>query len=167
MSYDTGKVTTISNLKQLAFQVKSGLDEIEQKQNVLGARIDAQVTASTDADADYAAEVVDARVDAWGNEQTSLGTNIREGQKRLLEAIDELQTKNTEEIQTLAETQLTSAMTSFETNEIRKQEIEREESIRYSEDIGILKQVNILAKTIMKLAIQMNELQETIRSGGN
>ena len=47
---------------------------------VLNARIDAQVTASTDSDADYAAEVVDGRVDSWGSVHDSLGANIRCGQ---------------------------------------------------------------------------------------
>ena len=43
----------------------------------LESRIDIQVTASTDPDADYAAEVVDARVDAWGTAHESAGANIR------------------------------------------------------------------------------------------
>lgn len=52
-------------------------------ENTLSSRIDAQVTASTDADADYAAEVVDGRISAWGDTLGSLGANIREGQLRL------------------------------------------------------------------------------------
>ena len=54
-----------------------------QADAVLSSRIDAQVRASTDSDADYAAEVVDGRVDTWGYEHASLGTNIREGQMRI------------------------------------------------------------------------------------
>lgn len=54
-----------------------------QADAVLSARIDAQVKASTDSDADYAAEVVDGRVDIWGHEHGSLGANIREGQMRI------------------------------------------------------------------------------------
>ncbi len=60
-------------------------------ERVLSSRIDAQVTASTDSDADYAAEVADGRVDTWGNEQASLGANIREGQKRNSNAIIQTQ----------------------------------------------------------------------------
>ena len=60
------------------------IKEITQKQiqadAVLSSRIDAQVTASTDSDADYAAEVVDGRIDTWGYEHASLGSNIRQGQ---------------------------------------------------------------------------------------
>ena len=61
--------------------------ETEQKRIIaeaaLSARIDAQVTASTEANADYAAEVVDGRVDTWGSEHSSLGTNIRYGQMKI------------------------------------------------------------------------------------
>jgi len=52
-------------------------------ENTLSSRMDAQVTASTDADADYAAEVVDGRISAWGDSLGSLGGNIREGQLRM------------------------------------------------------------------------------------
>ena len=34
---------------------------------VLDTRMDTQVTASTDSDADCAAEVIDARIDIWDN----------------------------------------------------------------------------------------------------
>lgn len=43
----------------------------------LSSQIAANVTASTDADADYAAEVVDARVDDLGKTHDSLGDHIR------------------------------------------------------------------------------------------
>lgn len=51
-----------------------------QANNVLSSRIDAQVKASTDSDSDYAAEVVDGRIDSWGHEYNSLGANIRDSQ---------------------------------------------------------------------------------------
>lgn len=62
-------------------------------ERVLSSRIDAQVTASTDSDADFAAEVADARVDSWGTEHACLGTNIREGQLRLSVRQDILQSQ--------------------------------------------------------------------------
>ena len=40
-------------------------------------RLDANVTASTKPQADYAAELVDARVDSHGNEYPSLGSRLR------------------------------------------------------------------------------------------
>lgn len=48
----------------------------------LSARMDAQVSATTDSDADYAAEVVDGRVDVLGATHGSLGGNIRAWQLR-------------------------------------------------------------------------------------
>ena len=72
-------------------QIKGLAQKFIQADAVLNARIDAQVTASTDSDADYAAEVADGRVDTWGNEQASLGANIREGQKRNSNAIIQTQ----------------------------------------------------------------------------
>ena len=59
--------------------------------NTLSARYDANVKASTDTDADYAAELVDARVDAWANENSSLGANIRDGQLRLILGLQQVQ----------------------------------------------------------------------------
>lgn len=46
----------------------------------LNSRLDIQITASTDADADYAAEVADGRVNSDGQIKGSLGANIRDGQ---------------------------------------------------------------------------------------
>ena len=71
------------------------IKEIIQKQiladTVLSSRIDAQVTASTDSNADYAAEVVDGRIDTWGYEHASLGSNIRDGQRKLALNLEILQ----------------------------------------------------------------------------
>lgn len=50
---------------------------IETRQDSIEARQDANVRASTDANADYAAEVVDARVDGHGTDKESLGASIR------------------------------------------------------------------------------------------
>ncbi len=80
MAYDEQHVTLTEHIKTAATAIRT---EIQ----TLSARFDAQVTASTDADADYAAEVADGRVDTWGVEQGSLGANIREGQKRNSNAV--------------------------------------------------------------------------------
>lgn len=50
---------------------------LESRMSVIEARQEANVKASTDASADYAAEVVDARVDSTGKVQSSLGNAIR------------------------------------------------------------------------------------------
>ena len=87
MAYTNTSLTTVSQLKKLAGINKNEIDTLTLAQAVLDARMDAQVTASTDTDADYAAEVADARVDAWANEHASLGANIRDGQQRLSRAL--------------------------------------------------------------------------------
>ena len=53
------------------------LKNIQDAVDVLEAQVAANVTASTDEDADYAAEVVDARVDARGDTYESLGEAVR------------------------------------------------------------------------------------------
>lgn len=51
--------------------------ELNRRMDGLDARLNANVTASTEHNADYAAEVVDARVDCNGKENPSLGEAIR------------------------------------------------------------------------------------------
>ena len=51
--------------------------ELNSRMDGIDKRLDANVSASTDADADYAAEVVDARVDSNGETYASLGTHLR------------------------------------------------------------------------------------------
>ena len=55
MAYDENSITTVGQLKNLAERNKTEIDDLTLAQSVLDARMDAQVTASTDADADYAA----------------------------------------------------------------------------------------------------------------
>ena len=83
---------TVKQIKTLAQIHKTAAE-------VLSSRMDAQVTASTDSDADCAAEVIDGRVDAWGETHGSLGANIRDGQFRLNRAL------SSEEVQRLADTE--------------------------------------------------------------
>ena len=66
-----------SSLAATQTSLSSRMDNIE-------ARQDASSRASTDADADYAAEVVDARVDAKNTVHANLGANIR-GIHKILE----------------------------------------------------------------------------------
>lgn len=68
MQKDVSTAETLSN---------NNRSELESRMAVIEARQDANVSASTDPDADYAAEVVDARVDARGNTHASLGERIR------------------------------------------------------------------------------------------
>lgn len=55
----------------------SNKNTLNSRMDSLETRMDANVSASTDADADYAAEVVDARVDNSDNVYASLGAHLR------------------------------------------------------------------------------------------
>ena len=83
MSYNNSHIINLAELKQTSQVVNSQLD-------TLSARIDANVTASTDSNADYAAEVVDARVDECGNPHGSAGSAFRNGQERLQRQINQV-----------------------------------------------------------------------------
>ncbi len=103
MAYYDNSLTTVRQLKSSAEKTKTETDALSLAQAVLDARMDAQVTASTDSDEDYVAEVVDGLVDAWANEQASLGANIREGQNRISEAVDQAQELLQRQINALSE----------------------------------------------------------------
>ncbi len=83
MSYNNNHVTRIADLKLALQNTKNKLD-------VLSSRIDANVTASTASNSDYAAEVADTRADEWGNVHGSAGSCVRNGQARLQSQIDSL-----------------------------------------------------------------------------
>ena len=114
MSYNESHTIEISHLKTVSEAVKTALD-------VISARMDAQVTATTEADADYAAEVVDGRVDALGHIHGSLGANIRAGQQERQESEFMIQ----QQLQELSEAVLKLSVMFFGMNEKlleRKQE---------------------------------------------
>lgn len=64
--------------------------DLEARMETIEARQDANVSASTDSDADYAAEVVDMRVDELGNTHGSAGDAMRDIAERLTAEIDAL-----------------------------------------------------------------------------
>ncbi|MCD7785779.1 MAG: hypothetical protein LUH18_09475 [Oscillospiraceae bacterium] len=65
-------------------RLQKSVDDAAETAEVLKAQIAENVSASTDADADYAAELVDARVDADGNTYTSLGERLRDHERSFL-----------------------------------------------------------------------------------
>lgn len=83
MSYNNSHIPDLAALKR-------SMQTVNSKLGTLSARIDAQVIAATDSDADYAAEVVDARVDEWGNPHGSAGSAFRNGQERLQRQINQV-----------------------------------------------------------------------------
>lgn len=81
MAFNNKNIALLAHLQDLAQRT----DTLIQ---ILNSRYDANVTASTDSNADYATEVVDARVDSQSNNLGSLGANIRNGQMLLQREID-------------------------------------------------------------------------------
>ena len=132
---------------------------------VLSARIDAQVTASTDSDADYAAEVADGRADAWGNVQGSLGSNIRDGQNRLSMAIELLQTLLQGQIDALAESRMENSLNIADANELRRRELAREEECRIAGDDSLQRQINSLSEAVLGILAIISENRER-QTGG-
>ena len=110
MSYNLTHVALVSHLKKLAQLTIDSVNSLNTKIQTLSARYDANVKASTDSSADYAAEVVDARVDTWGGEHGSLGANIRDGQQS--EKLERLESDGTlqTQLQTLSEAVLKQAV---------------------------------------------------------
>lgn len=86
-----------------AKQIQKSALKHKQAEDVLSARIDAQVTASTDSNADYAAEVADARVDELGNLHGSAGTCFRDGMERMQQQVQMLSETCLEMLSMIAE----------------------------------------------------------------
>ncbi len=145
------------------------IDDLAQKliltDTVLSSRIDAQVTASTDADADYAAEVVDARADMWGNVSGSLGGNVRGGQSRLMELLTQAQMLLQGEIDALAESRMDNTLNIADEAEVRRRELAREEQSRITTDDALQKQINVLSEAVLETLAIISEKRER-QTGG-
>lgn len=164
MAYVENSLTTVEQLKNLAEINKGKIDDLTLAQAIIDARIDAQVTASTDADANYAAEVVDGRVDAWANEQASLGANIRGGQSRIAQGLQQVQESHQTQINLLANLRLEDVAGVAETLENRRLEISKEEESRIEKDSILQSQMDTLSNAILNIALQISEIREIIRT---
>ena len=162
MAYDNNSLTTVGQLKGSAEKAKAESDALRLAQSVLDARMDAQVTASTYADADYAAEVVDARVDMWANEQASLGGNIRGGQSRISDALNQAQTLLQGEIDALTEARLENTLNIADANETRRRELAKEEEYRTSDDDALQRQINSLSEAVLGILAIISENREKL-----
>ena len=151
-------LTTVEQIRKLGRLLKTA-DE------VLSARIDALVTATTDSDADYAAEVADGRADAWGNVCGSLGSNIRSGQNRLSLALELLQTLLQEQIDALAESRISSTLDLADEAEKRRCELAREEEHRIADDDSLQGQINTLSEAVLGILAIISENRER-QTGG-
>lgn len=133
---------------------------------VLNTRMDAQVTATTESDSDYAAEVVDSRSDIWGNEWGSLGGNLRGGQSRLMDALTQAQTLLQGEIDALAESRMDSTLNIADEAEVRRRELAREEECRITTDDALQRQINTLSESVLEILAIISEKRER-QTGGN
>ncbi len=151
-------MTGLINVEQLKFLSQI----VKLLTDTLSSRIDAQVTASTDTDADYAAEVVDARVDAWANENASLGASIREGQNRLATNFALFQESFQTQLDEVAEAQidLATIIPRFITQ--RTQELLTEEESRVTDDDSLQNQIDALANAILNITIQISEIRRNL-----
>lgn len=170
MPYDGEHLTRIADLKVPLLLIKTKIDnlleiesELQTKLQTLSARYDANVKASTDSDADYAAEVIDARVDAWANEHLSLGTNIREGFKRLADSIDDSQGVLQEQLNSLTETRLGNLIDEIEAHERRKREILQEAAERQESDSSLQGQIQSLSEASLQIIVMISEIKESLR----
>ena len=160
MAYNDNSLTTVGQLRSSAEKTKTETDALSLAQAVLEARMDEQVTASTDADADYAAEVVDGRVDAWANEQASLGANIREGQSRISEAVYQAQELLQGEIDALTEARLENTLNIADANETRRRELAKEAEYRTNDDDSLQRQINALSEAVLGILAMISEKRE-------
>ena len=145
-------------------QLRSTLSFVISLLRTLEKRIDIQVTATTEPDADYAAEVLDGRVDTWANEHDSLGANIRDGQQRLSLGLQQVQESHQGQIDALAESMLEEVASVAETLETRRLEISKEEESRIEKDSILQNQMDTLSNAILNISLQISEIREIIRT---
>ena len=148
---------TVKQIQKLARRTKTA-------EEVLSARIDVQVTASTDSDADYAAEVADARADVWGNVQGSLGSNIRSGQERLSDALELALTLLQGQIDALSETRIRNTLDIATEAETRRDALAKEAEYRTRDDDSLQRQINSLSEAVLGILAMISENRE--RTGG-
>lgn len=165
MPYETEHLIRLEALRALAKITKSELDTLTSLERTLRtqllaleARQDADVTAATED-----SEVIDARIDAWGNEHGSLGTNIRAGQSRLIEEIDALSASLQGQIQKLSEVRIEGLLEDVGSNERRRQEILSESESRRESDSWLQTQIQQLSEAGLKMSVMLAEIREALR----
>lgn len=169
MPYNEAHLALTEHLKILAECTKAQLDELTEFDitlrtaiQTLEARYDANVKASTDTDADYAAEVADARTDSWGNAYEALGANIRKGQQRLAELIESTQKAFQNQIDDLSETRIGNAIEEVSAHERRKAELSQESFIRAENDTSLQGQVEDLSEAVLMQSVMLAEIREML-----
>lgn len=145
-------------------QLKTVLVFLQGIIQTLETRADIQVTASTDSDADYAAEVVDGRVDIWGNAQGSLGANIRDGQTRLSLGLQYVKQSHQEQIDALAESVKGLTVTLSETLDKRRLETVNEQASRIERDEFLQSQIDTLSFAMLELCVLISDTRDLLRT---
>lgn len=87
---DTAESNMNSRVNSAESLTNSNKAELNSRMDTLDKRLDANVSASTDKDKDYAAEVVDARVDEEGTKYGSVGSHKRKSRKMTCKPFSEL-----------------------------------------------------------------------------
>ena len=154
----------VNNNAPSVTQLHSVLAFIKQLLEALETRIDIQVTATTEPDSDYAAEVLDGRVDIWANEHGSIGANIRDGQQRVTLGLRAVQESHQEQLDELAGTRLENLAIGVEAHDRRRHEIFTEGEIRIDNDESLQAQINSLSDAVLHIGLQLSELREILKS---
>ena len=165
MSYETEHLTPLEGLKKLAELTHDELDtlsalniSLRTQIQTLSARYDADITESTED-----SEVIDARIDSWANEHASLGANIRNGQSRLNDAINELSTILQAQIQELSEVRLGGLIEDTAAHERRRQEISQEAETRFESDSSLQEQIQELSEACLRMSVMLSEIKGALR----
>ena len=165
MPYETEHLIRLDGLKTLAELTKSQIDILTSLEEnlrtqilALTARYDADITEATED-----SEVIDGRIDSWGNEHGSLGTNIRNGQLRLSDAINELSTLLQAQIQGLSEVRLEGLIEDTAAHERRRQEISQEAETRFESDSLLQEQVQELSEACLRISVMLSGIKEALR----
>ena len=165
MPYETEHLIRLDGLKTLAELTKSQIDTLTGLEEnlrtqilALTARYDADITEATED-----SEVIDGRIDSWGNEHGSLGTNIRNGQLRLSDAINELSTLLQAQIQGLSEVRLEGLIEDTAAHERRRQEISQEAETRFESDSLLQEQVQELSEACLRISVMLSGIKEALR----
>ena len=164
MSYNKNSLVTVGQLQKTARKSKEEDNALNLALDILEARMDTQVIASTDSDADYAAEVVDSRIDIWANSNPSLGVNIRDSQARLTHGLQQIQTSHQEQIDSLGETILSQSTAVSKALDSRRSELLEEKESRIESFENLQTQLNSNSNTILKLCCELSKIRDLIRN---
>ena len=166
MPYETEHLIRLEALQALAEITKSGLDTLTALERTLRtqiqaieARQDADITAATED-----SEIIDGRIDAWGSEHGSLGTNIRQGQLRLIEELDVLTANLQAQIQKLSEVRIEGLLEDVGASERRRQEISSETDSRRESDSWLQIQIQQLSEAELRMSVVLANIREALRT---